>query len=131
MGYLNLHNELFIEGDIEEKYFVKPEERAQGKKSPYSFKVKNMTLMGNVADTMISSLVLQLETPQLGSSLNRNLLSLINSNKGKIPLKINLYDPQTKYRINFHSKKFSVAVTSEFVNALKILGIKCMVEIRK
>ena len=131
MSYLNLHNELFIEGDIEEKYFVKPEERAQGKKSPYSFKVKNMTLMGNVADTMISSLVLQLETPQLGSSLNRNLLSLINSNKGKIPLKINLYDPQTKYRINFHSKKFSVAVTSEFVNALKILGIKCMVEIRK
>ncbi len=131
MSYLNLHNELFIEGDIEEKYFVKPEERAQGKKSPYSFKVKNMTLMGNVADTMISSLVLQLETPQLGSTLNRNLLSLINSNKGKIPLKINLYDPQTKYRINFHSKKFSVAVTSEFVNALKILGIKCMVEIRK
>ena len=36
-----------------------------------------------------------------------------------------LYDPVTKYNIEFHSTKFQVAVTSEFVSALKLLGVQC------
>jgi hypothetical protein len=36
-----------------------------------------------------------------------------------------LYDPGTKYNIEFHSTKFKVAVTTEFVNALKRLGVQC------
>ncbi|MBQ0143962.1 MAG: DNA polymerase III subunit alpha, partial [Bacteroidales bacterium] len=128
MSYLVPHNELFIEGEIDEKYFLKPEDRAQGKTAPYTLKVKNMMLMGNVADSRIVSLVIDIETPQLNGDLTKNLLKVISSNKGKTPLKMFLYDPQTKYRITFHSRKFAVAVTSELVNELRLLGVKCSVE---
>ena len=41
-----------------------------------------------------------------------------------------LYDPQTKYKIEFHSTKYKVAVTTELVSALKLLGVQC-VPVRK
>ena len=130
MSYLTLHNGLFIEGDIEEKYFIKPEERAQGKTSPYAFKVKKMYLIGNVADTMLSSLSIEIQTPMLTDSFRKDLTKIISSNKGRIPLKMYLYDPETKYRITFHSTKYMVAVTSELVNSLKLLGVKCVPEMK-
>ena len=40
MSYMTLNNTLFIEGEIDEKYYIKPEERAQGKTAPYGLKVK-------------------------------------------------------------------------------------------
>ena len=47
------------------------------------------------------------------------------SQGGTVPLKMYLYDPQTKYNIEFHSTKFKVAVTTELVSALKLLGVQC------
>ena len=47
----------------------------------------------------------------------------MRSNKGNVPLTMYLYDPQTKYKIEFLSKKFQVAVTAEFCRRLKDLGI--------
>ncbi|MCQ2118410.1 MAG: DNA polymerase III subunit alpha [Bacteroidales bacterium] len=130
MSYLQVHNGLFIEGEIEEKFFIKPEERAQGKTSPYALKVKKMYLIGNVADVMISSLSIELQTPMLTDSFRKELTKIISSHKGRIPLKMYLYDPQTKYRITFHSTKYMVAVTTELVNSLKFLGVKCVPELK-
>jgi hypothetical protein len=55
----------------------------------------------------------------------KELVDLVKANKGNTPLKMYLYDPGTKYNIEFHSTKFQVAVTSEFVSSLKLMGIKC------
>ncbi len=40
-----------------------------------------------------------------------------------LPLTLFLYDPGTKYRIQFLSKKFQVAVTSEFIQDLTRIGV--------
>jgi hypothetical protein len=48
---------------------------------------------------------------------------MIRTNAGNIPLSMVLYDPKTKYRIDFLSRKFKVAVTSTFVDQIKDLGI--------
>jgi DNA polymerase-3 subunit alpha len=63
MQYEKLHSALFIEGVIEEKYFIKPEDRAKGKTSDYAFKPRNMMLLGNVTDTYVKGFSIQLSTP--------------------------------------------------------------------
>ena len=40
MSYMKPKETLFLEGEIGEKFFLKPEDRAQGKTSPYTFKLK-------------------------------------------------------------------------------------------
>lgn len=130
MSYMKPHENLYIEGDIEEKYFIKPEERAQGKTSPYAFRVKKIMLLGNVNETMLNAFSISITTPMLTEKFRKDLVSLIQSNRGTVPLKMFLYDPQTKYNIEFHSTKFKVAVTTELVSALKLLGVQC-VPVRK
>ncbi|MBO6248074.1 MAG: hypothetical protein J6N54_04605, partial [Bacteroidales bacterium] len=125
MKYLQPHASLYIEGEIDEKYFVRPEDRAQGKTAPYVFKVKGMSLLGNINESKLAGFSINLTTPMLTESFRKDLVQLVSSNKGKTPLKIFVYDPVTKYNIEFHSTKFTVAVTSEFVSALKLMGLKC------
>ena len=43
--------------------------------------------------------------------------------KGNIPLTFYVYDPGTKYRIQFYSKKFQVAVSTDFIQDLATAGI--------
>ena len=50
-------------------------------------------------------------------------MKVIKKHKGNIPLNIFIFDPQTRYRIQFYSKKYQVAVTSEFIQDLHKIGI--------
>lgn len=125
MGYLKLHENLYIEGEIDEKFFVKPEERAQGKTSPYAFKVKKIMLLGNLNENMLSAFSINITTPMLTETFRKDLVRLVQANKGTVPLKMFLFDPQTKYNIEFHSTKFKVAVTTDLVNSLKLMGVQC------
>ena len=125
MRYLQPHASLYIEGEIKEKYNIRPEEKAQGKTAPYVFKVNGISLLGNINESKLAGFSVSLTTPMLTEKFRRELVSLVKANKGKTPLKMYLYDPGTKYNIEFHSTKFQVAVTSEFVSALKLLGVKC------
>ncbi len=125
ISYLQPHSCLFLEGEIDEKFYLKPEERAQGKTSPYALKLKKIMFMGNVSETYLSAFSVGVSTPQLTQKFRSELVSLIKANKGNIPLKMVVHDPQTKYRIDFHSSKYKVSVTSDFVNSLTRLGVQC------
>ena len=120
---LGLHSEVFVEGDIKEKYYLKPEERAQGKTAPYGFKVKKVSLLGNVTESMLKSFAINLTTDQLNESLRRDLVKLLKANKGSTELGMYLHDPKTKYNVEFKSRKFQVAVTSDLIYGLRNLGI--------
>jgi len=123
MSYMELHKQLFIEGEICEKYFLKPEERAQGKTAPYILKIKKIALLGNVASDLVGSVVAIMETEQINQTLRKNLLALLKANKGDIRFVINLHDKQTGYRIDFYSRKHSVSLTPEFLSGLERLGL--------
>ena len=125
MRYLQPHASLYIEGEIEEKFPLRQEERAQGKTVPFGFKVKGISLLGNINENKLAGFSISLTTPMLTETFRKELVDLVKANKGKTPLKMFLYDPGTKYNIEFHSTKFQVAVTSEFVSALKMMGVKC------
>ncbi len=125
MRYLQPHASLYIEGEIDEKFPLRQEERAQGKTAPFGFKVKGISLLGNVNEGKLAGFSINVTTPMLTEKFRHDLVGLVSANKGKTPLKMFIYDPVTKYNIEFHSTKFQVAVTSEFVSALKLLGVQC------
>ena len=123
MGFLQLHSALLIEGEIDQKWRLRPEEAQQGKKPPFGFKVKSMTLLGNVTESLLKGFSISLSTPMLTADFRKKLVALVKDNSGKIPLKMCLYDPKTRYNIEFRSTKFQVTVTTDFVEALKALGV--------
>ncbi|MBO4341410.1 MAG: DNA polymerase III subunit alpha [Bacteroidales bacterium] len=123
MQYMKLHESLFLEGVVEEKYFVKQEDRAQGKTSPWAFKLRKVTLLGNIAEELITGFNIDIESPQLTPEFRKDFVDVIKKHRGNIPLNIFIYDPVTRYRIQFFSKKYQVAVTQEFIQALRLLGL--------
>ena len=123
MSYLQLHNTIFIEGEIDEKYYIKPEDRAQGKTSPYGLKIKKVMLLGNVADSYIKGFAVNLSTPMLTPEFRTSLVQMIKQNKGTVPLYMYLHDPEKNWNIEFLSRKFKVAVTSELIADLQKMKI--------
>ena len=125
MSYMQVNNAIYIEGVIEEKYFVKQDEKSKDKPkaSPYAFKVKNVMLLGNVSDTYITGLSLKITTPQLSPEFRDRLVGIIKSNKGSVPLTMSLYDPVNKWSIDFLSRKFKVAVSAPLIEELERLRI--------
>ena len=123
MSYMQLNNAIFIEGEIEEKYYIKPEERAQGKTSPYAFKVKKIMLLGNVTDSFVKGFAIYVSTDMLTQEFRDKLVKMIKRNKGSVPLTMFLHDPQKGWNIEFLSRKFRVAVTAPFIEELDRLKI--------
>ena len=119
MSYMQQNNAIFIEGEIDEKYYIKPEERAKGKTSPYSFKIKKIMLLGNVTDTYVKGFNINIATPMLTPEFRDTLVKLIKGNKGNVPLTMLLVDPEKGWKIEFLSRKFRVAVNNEFISELK------------
>jgi len=131
MQYMTPKSTLFLEGTVEEKFFLKPEERAQGKTAPYAFRLKKVTLLGNISDDILSGFSLDITTPMLTPQFRENLVKVVKKHRGSIPLTLYLFDPETHYRIQFVSKKFQVGVTSEFIQDLHRIGIDRYEVVRK
>ena len=128
MQYEKLNSALFIEGVIDEKYYIKPEDRAAGKTSPYTLKIKDISLLGNVAESLMTGLEIYIPTEILNEKFRKELIKVIKKHKGKCPLLVQIRDKETKYNINFYSKKFAVKVNTELIAELNKLDIQYSVQ---
>ena len=123
LPYMQLHAQIFIEGEIAPRFFVSPEERAQGKRPSYTFKIKKITLLGNLGEDLITSFNLILDSDRLSPDFRAKLVKTLKAFKGKTQLNLFLHDKATGYNIEFKSKKFTVHVCEEFISALRKLGV--------
>jgi len=117
---MTLHSSLFIEGVIEEKYFSKD----PNKQSPYVFKPKKVISLGNVASEYMKGFALEFSTELLCEDFRKRLVKLLKDYKGKTSLSIYLYDPKTKYKIDFLSQKFAVSVNADFIAEVNQMGLQ-------
>ena len=117
---------VFIEGKIEEMFPRNEQERKELGDPPKAFRIKKVSMLGNVSESMIKSFALNISTPQLNENFRKKLIEVIskNSKGGKIPLSMFVYDPVTKYNLEFLSKKFQINISSEFINELERLGVR-------
>ena len=123
MPYMKLHENLFIEGEIDERYRLKPEERAQGKKAPFNFKIRQVSLLGNVSADKLKGFSINLDSTQLNENFRKSLVKLLKAFPGKTRLSVYLFDAATGYRVELFSKKFPIGVCTEFITGLERLGI--------
>lgn len=124
MNYLQEHTAIYIEGEICEKYFLKPEEIAAGKKAPYTFKVKKISLLGNVAEDRLTGFAIEMLANDITPELRHRLVHLVKESKGNIPLSMIVFDPVTNYIVEFISRKYHITVSADFILQLNELGLK-------
>lgn len=124
MNYLHEHTAIYIEGEICEKYFLKPEEIAAGKKAPYTFKVKKISLLGNVAEDRLAGFAIEMLANDITPDLRHKLVHLVKEYSGKIPLSMIVFDPVTNYIVEFISRKYHITVSADFILQLNELGLK-------
>lgn len=129
--YMQLHNLILVEGEVKPRFFIKPEERAQGKKVPYTFRIGKVSLLGNVGTERISEIVINLTSEQLSEEFRKNLVKKLKAFKGKTTLSIHLWDAATGYKIPFRSKSVSVCVCQNLVDALSNLGVTYSINTNK
>lgn len=124
MNYLQEHTAIYIEGEICEKYFLKPEEISAGKKAPYAFKVKKISLLGNVAEDRLTGFAIEMLANDITPDLRHKLVNLVKESKGNIPLSMIVFDPITNYIVEFISRKYHITVSADFILQLNELGLK-------
>lgn len=124
MNYLQEHTAIYIEGEICEKYFLKPEEISAGKKAPYAFKVKKISLLGNVAEDRLTGFAIEMLANDITPDLRHRLVHLVKEYSGKIPLSMIVFDPVTNYIVEFISRKYHITVSADFILQLNDLGLK-------
>ena len=124
MNYLQDHTAIYIEGEICEKYFLKPEEISAGKKAPYSLKVKKISLLGNVAEDRLTGFAIEMLANDITPDLRHRLVHLVKEYSGKIPLSMIVFDPVTNYIVEFISRKYHITVSADFILQLNELGLK-------
>lgn len=124
MNYLQEHTAIYIEGEICEKYFLKPEEISAGKKAPYTFKVKKISLLGNVAEDRLTGFAIEMLANDITPELRHRLVHLVKEYSGKIPLSMIVFDPVTNYIVEFISRKYHITVSADFILQLNELGLK-------
>ena len=131
LPYQKVNSAVLIEGVIEERYRPNPKGKKDEKTGKMVqdmpdliFKMKNIMLLGNVAEERITGLSINVTTTMLSPDFREKLVKMLKRNKGKTPLTMFLYDPVKKWNIEFLSHKFKIQITNEFLEELKSLGIR-------
>ena len=73
---------------------------------------------------MLAGFSIVLESDRLSPDFRTKLVKLLKAHKGATPLSILLHDRATGYLLDFHSKKYAVAVCEPFISALQRLGVQ-------
>ena len=79
---IQLHSQVFVEGEIAPRYRISPEEAAAGKKAPYEFKFKTISLLGLVSESLVSSFDILVDTANLNADFRKKLMQLLKAYKG-------------------------------------------------
>ncbi len=121
--YMQLHSQLYIDGEIAPRYHLKPEEAAAGKTVNYTFKIKKISMLGNVGEQLIKSFALNIDTSSIDAVFRSRLLKILNDYPGNTRLTVKLFDRRKQYVIDTWSRKFSINVCEDLLLALEHLGV--------
>ena len=88
-------------------------------------------MLANVTSEYLKSFSINIDTPMLTPRFREDLLRVVKKHRGGTPLEMYLYDPKTRYRIQFKSNKFQVSVSSDLITDLRRIGVDHYEAVRK
>ena len=122
MSYFAVHGAILIEGKADEMYFRNAEERKTKGDPDYGFKIKSISLLGNVMENSAKGLAIVVDSTMAPKI--QDILKILKGAKGSLPLTVYLHDVITGYDVEFLAHKVKVKPSAELVSALEAEGIK-------
>ena len=86
-----------------------------------------MALLGLISEKFVKSVEFTIDTQKLNADFRKSLVELIKQYKGNTRLEIRLIDKSTGYNLGFFSKKFSIRVCQDLIDAAQRMGMICRV----
>ncbi len=123
LPFLQVNSAVYISGRVEPMFRRSAEEIREKGEPPYIFRPAEIKMLRNVTEQFVGGFCLNITTPELNAALRKDLMGIIKRHSGSTPLLLNVYDPTTKYKIDFQSRKFRVEVGSELVDEIRALGL--------
>lgn len=119
---VQMHNTVLIEGNIEPRYRPKRDD-PNAQKPDNVFRIKKISLLGNISEERIKSLMIEVPTERITPQFRKDLVNVLKDHKGKNLLTLKLVDKDTSYIVDFFSRKFTVSVDSFLLDDLQGLDI--------
>ncbi len=106
---------LFIKGKIQKRYHSEE----------YEFRVQSIDFLADAREKLIKSLILHIDLLYLSDHLVAELEMLLQENKGKVPIKMILWDSEENIQVQTFSRKYTVNLETQLLESLEQLeGIK-------
>ena len=121
IGFLNLHEAVFIEAEIKEQRY---------REGQFGLNITGVNFLGNLNESRIASLTVNINTKLLNPEFRQKLVKLFKKYKGDIPLKVNCFDERTGYLLRMYSKTINVNVCEPFINEVQRLGMTYEAELK-
>ena len=109
-NYIKQGISILIRGVVQEHPFRKGEIEA---------KIRTINLLGNVRDEMVKALSLSMPLQAVTHKRINELEELALSNKGNVPMRFMVVDPESGYYVNMFSRGLRVSITTEFMETLE------------
>nr|MBC8146816.1 hypothetical protein [Bacteroidota bacterium] len=82
------------------------------------FKISNVTLLSSIKEELVNNIILDIPVSVINPEMIDEFFLLIERNKGKVNLKIKIYDEQNKIALDMFSRKFKIKLSDDFLNYL-------------
>lgn len=90
----------------------------------FEFKVSDMELLSEIRQKLTKRVSLQLVVQSLTEAKIAAIKELAKTNKGKVPMWVNLYDSKNNLSLNMNAQQYFVNPTNDFIKAANELGIE-------
>jgi DNA polymerase-3 subunit alpha len=89
-----------------------------GNLNEYELKIKNITMLPDVKEEMIKSILLRIPLNSLTENIIAGLKKFTGTNSGKTMLRFNIHDQEERLSIEMFSRSQKVKITDDFLNYL-------------
>ena len=97
----------------------KAQKRRWGDPSQMEFKITSMEILGELREKVAKSITIDMELKSIREPFISELFELIDTNRGKCRLFMNVIDADDRVKVEFRSKSITVGITNELVKTLE------------
>ncbi len=107
---------------LEMGYFIMVKARVQPRRynqDELEVKINHISFLSELRDNLVNEVTLTVPLPAINQELITELTHLLQTNEGKVTLKFEVRDPETKNKINFLSRSIRVDLNDDLIKYIE------------
>ena len=101
-----------IKGKVQKRYYD----------DNLEFKISSIELLSDLMDNQVRDAILQIHIQNISDDFVSGITKLVNNNKGKHGLILNVVDKEKKYDINLLSRNHKVNLNKDFFEQISVMN---------